>query len=156
LKIKKKKVYFIAGDILFIIFLSFFIFFFREHIELVYLFVFITGITLFYLKGKKEQLKNLIIAFLIALIWSFIGKSYYGYNYDYVMVYGVSLFPLFAWTLGLYLLYVIYKYHLKWFKIKKNYQKIILYIFIYWFFLITMETVAFHIIGIRDIANIKI
>ncbi len=132
-----------------------FIFVLRRHIELIFLAIFLFGMVFFWVKGEKEELKNLLIAFFVALTWSILGRHYYGYNYDFITVYGVSFMPLFSWTLGLYLLFVIHLYHVKWFKIKKGYQKFLVFVFIYWVLLIVMETIAFHLIGIKDIANIK-
>jgi len=126
---------------------------FKKHVEFAFFSTFIIALFFFVLKRKKIQLRNILFAFGIALGWSIIGKNYYAYNYNFKSFFGLSLLPLFAWTLGLYALYLLYSYHKEIIRFKNWYLKFVFYVFLYWFFLILMETIAFHVIGIRDVAT---
>ncbi len=61
--------------------------------------------------------------------------------------------PLFAWTLGLFALYVIYSYNRKALKLKGFFKSFFLFVMVYWVLLLVMETIAFHWIGIKNIAT---
>lgn len=153
-KIKINKVRnLILFDSIFVIVVILFIWVLKKHVEIAFFSTFIMALLFFVLKRKKVQLRNISIAFGIALIWNIIGRSYYAYNYNFKSFLGISFLPLFAWTLGLFALYLFYSFHVGFFNLKVGLQKFIFYVFLYWFFLIVMETIAFHVIGIRDVAT---
>ena len=73
--------------------------------DIVLLFVFLFAF--FYLEiTKRAQLfYYLYVSSLISFIWTIIGARYYNYNQDFMTIYGVSLFPFFAASLGLFAVY---------------------------------------------------
>ncbi len=96
----------------------------------------------------------LSISFFVSLIWSIIAKKLYWYNIKFISLFGISSIPLFGWAFGLFAVYIIYIHLSKLFYIKKNHWKFLFFTFIYWFLLIMVETIAFHLVGIKDVANV--
>jgi len=58
--------------------------------------------------GKKDIRTELIIAFLMSLIWV-TQSGFYTYKTGNYILFGINLFPLVAWTAGLVLLKELYE-----------------------------------------------
>jgi hypothetical protein len=82
-----------------------------------------------------------------------IAKNQYHYNIAVMSIYGISIFPLFAWALGLFSVYMIYLYLEMVLKIHETIKKVILFIILYWSILISTETIAYHIFNIKNMAT---
>jgi len=99
----------------------------------------------------KEYKINIIIAAVISLIWVMIARKEYGYNYEFGFIFGLSLYPLILWTIGLVLLYLIYfKFDKKFDNLTKT-KKTIYVILIYWLLLIFFETIFYHVFNIHNL-----
>ena len=106
-------------------------------------FVFILIIFFLYKKNKEGIKNEAIIAFIISLIW--VWKYGYIYKTNNLIIFGINLFPLFAWTLGLILLREVYE------KLKgKRFLKATL---IYWIALISLEWFGYAILNIQLDSN---
>lgn len=68
----------------------------------------VVGIAYLYLKNKEDIQKELVIAFIMSLIWVY-SSGLYQYRDANHILFGVNLFPLVAWTTGLVLLREIYE-----------------------------------------------
>lgn len=102
--------------------------------------------------NKKILRLRLYLSSFISLIWMFIAKDQYGYNQNWLSVFGFNLFPLFAWALGLFIVYFLYDYiDKKWFK-TKLFVKITLFFVFYSSLLLFAETIAYHLFNIRNLA----
>ena len=105
------------------------------------------GILVYLLVFRKwKHLKYFFAASVIGLIWTFLARSQYGYNQDMYVVLGLNFFPLFGWPLGLFASYLIYE--------KMNHKrKALIFVVLYCCVLIFLETTAYHIFNIKNVAT---
>lgn len=108
----------------------------------------------FILLGRRSKLYiPALSAALIALVWTAAAGDIYMYNTENLVPFGVNLFPLFAWSAGLLSGYFLYLAALKLVKVKKSWQKLVLFNILYVPILITLETVAYHAFGVVNEAT---
>jgi hypothetical protein len=144
--IKKKQLLFF-DLLLFLIFIILFIFI-RQDILVTIIFFFL--ILYLILTKRIKKIPYLIISFIISLIWILLAKDYYMYNKEFIMILKINIFPLFAWTSGLFTLYLLYSYLIKYLKLKKEILIFLLFIFIYFSLLILGETIGYHYLDIKN------
>lgn len=89
---------------------------------------------------------HLMLATAVAITWVHYAKDYYGYKYVYHTIFGMNLLPLMAWTLALFGLGEVYNY----LTLEKKRYKFLLFVPIFWFLLILFETIAYHVLEIRN------
>lgn len=121
--------------------------------DLVVIVAFFLIIPYLLLTQRKILIYHLIVAFLISLIWMLIAKNHYRYNQPFLSILGINLYPLFSWTIGLFVLYVIYSHYEHKLKEQTFSKKIILFIAFYWPILIIVETIAYHLFNIKNIST---
>lgn len=119
---------------------------FKRHADLVLLtsWVFIIGYFVF--TKRYNALAHQILATMIAISWVYFAKDYYGYKYAYLTIFGMNTLPLMAWTLTLLGLGEVCNH-------MKMSRKIFYFLFFvpaFWFLLILFETIAYHILEIRN------
>ena len=102
---------------------------------------------------RKNLFKYLTLAFVISLIWQIINGQNYLYKYDLPRFFHINIYTLFIWAIGLFGIMVVYDFVEYKFKIKHLAVKIIVFLLMYWTCLIIVETVAYHVVEIRDIAT---
>lgn len=95
---------------------------------------------------RKFSFVHLILSTLIAICWVYIARENYGYNHKYITIFHVNILPLLAWSLGLLGVSEIFNH----FRSKRRIVNLILFIPVFWFLLLLIETYAFHVIEIRD------
>ncbi len=119
---------------------------FKSHADLVLLisWPFIFGY--FLLMGRIKALAHLLLATVMAVIWVQFAKEYYGYKYDYLKIFGMNTLPLMAWTLTLLGLGEVCNY----LRFKSKLHKFLFFVPSFWFLLILFETVAYHVLEIRN------
>lgn len=110
------------------------------------IFAFYSIIYFYILKFKRKSLKYLGLSTLIAIIWVSITKDYYIYTPDMVTLFGLDVYPMLAWSLGLLGLRELYNYV----KPKNTLKAIIIIAIVYATTLIILETVSYHVIGFRN------
>ena len=130
--------------IAFCILLSFSIFKGNADLVLAYSWIFILLYVL--VTARILALMHLIIATLVATIWLNYAKDYYGYMYAYHKILGMNLLPLMAWALSLFGLSEVFNY----LTMSKKRYRFLLFIPVFWIFLITFETIAYHVLEIRN------
>jgi len=106
-----------------------------------------------FLTQRKILFYHLVVAFAVALIWTLIAKNQYGYNRDFLTVEGINLYPLFAWAVGLFALYIIYSHYEHILKEQGYVRKILLFLVFYVLILIAVETIAYHAFDIHNLAT---
>lgn len=96
-----------------------------------------------YKKGVKQEI---LVAFIISLIWvKFSGL--YGYSNSNFILFGINLFPLISWTSGLVLLRELYE---KYFKGKNGFvYATIVYVVV----LMALEYIGYNYWGIQLATN---
>jgi len=104
------------------------------------------------LTQRKLLFYHFIVGSAVALIWVLITKNEYRYDIDFFTVAGINVYPLFAWAVGLFFVYVVYS-HYGYILIEQSFaRKILLFIAFYIPLLIIAETVSYHLFNIRNIA----
>ncbi len=131
-------------SIVFCILGSFWIF--KGHADLVLMYSWFFILALILLTRRFFAVTHLLLATIVALIWVNYAKDYYGYKILYHTVFGMNLLPLMAWALSLFGLSEVYNY----LNLTKKRYKLLLFIPIFWIFLITFETIAYHVLEIRN------
>ncbi len=104
---------------------------------------------------RKTAFYHFLAASLVSLIWIIIAKNQYGYNQNFLTILGLNTFPLFAWAVGLFAMYLFYSYfeHFKILKGKGFIRKIILFCIFYFPILIIMETSGYYLFNIHNLTT---
>ncbi len=106
------------------------------------------------LTKRKKDIVYLLISSLLSILWTVIAKDNYGYNREMVYIFGFNAFPLFAWATGLAAFYLVYSDIERIFIKNSGYAKsFFLFSLLYFFFIIILETIAYHIFDIKNIAT---
>lgn len=120
-------------------------------LTLIWLYIFSFGYLLY--QKNWMLLKRLIAASVVSFIWMLFGMSQYGYNQNFLVIGGFNMFPLFAWALGLFGVYLLFSYIRNRFKITKPFYGFGVFLLIYWPLLIFGETVGYHLFNIQNVAT---
>ena len=118
-------------------------------------FVGIYAVVLIYLITTKrtELLKYLLLSSAIGLIWVLLGKNMYAYNHNYLSIAGLSTYPLFGWSLGLFAMQLLFLKLKKIFGTTGFAKDFLLFTITYTVLLIAAETIFYHAFNIHDIAT---
>lgn len=99
---------------------------------------------------NKQWLPHLGLAMGISLVWNVIAVNEYGYNQAFYSIGPISIFPLFAWTIGLFLIHIIYTAVSTRLSFEGFLKQLLLYIALYWPILLTAETIGYYTFNIRN------
>ena len=105
------------------------------------------------LTERKILLYHFLVSSLIAIGWMLIAKKEYGYNYDFITVAGINFYPLFAWAVGMFAIYIIYSHYEHILKEQGFLRKMLLFVAFYWPWLIVVETVGYHMFNIHNLTT---
>lgn len=122
--------------------------------DLVIIIIFLLIIPYLIITKRKPLFYQFFVAFLLSSIWIFIANGNYNYSNDYVVVFGINIFPMFSWTVGLFGLYLVYSHYEHILNKMSFLRKFWLFTILYWVLLIAVESIAFHIFDIHNIMNI--
>ncbi len=117
--------------------------FFRKDILI---FSFYIIIYFYIIRFKRDSIKYLGLSTLISIIWVYIAKDYYTYTPDMATLFGLDIYPLLTWSLGLLALRELYDY----IKPKNTLKSIVIITIAYIIILIILETLAYHIVGFKN------
>lgn len=101
---------------------------------------------LFIVYFKKNKLK-LILATLMSIVWVNLAAEQYSYTSEMIKILGMNSFPLFAWPIGILFMDYVFT------KIKFSKSKtihLLIMIFVSLVFMISIEYIGYHIIGIQN------
>lgn len=104
------------------------------------------------LTARKGAFTHLFIASGVALIWMLIANKEYGYNTTMLKIFGINSYPLFAWAAGLFAAYLIYSHWEHILKKDTLVKKLLLFSAFYIPVLIGVETIAYHLFSIKNLA----
>jgi len=97
------------------------------------------------LTNRKKLISHLLIATGIAFIWTLISKDMYNYNHN--------MFTFIGWTCGLFGVYLLFTHINQLIPKQKLIKKLLVFIVFYWALLLIGETLAYHILNIKDLAT---
>lgn len=103
--------------------------------------------------GRKSLFYHFFVAFSISFVWVLIANERYGYADNNVIILGLNIFPMFAFTAGLVGTYVIYSHFENILKKRPFIQKLLLFAILYWVLLVFAESIGYHVLGISNITN---
>jgi hypothetical protein len=106
-----------------------------------------------YLTDRKKAIVHIIISSIMACGWILIAKGQYGYNREFLVVDGYNIYPLFAWAVGLFGVYLIYAHWVPSFRSHSFVKKILLFTAFYWTLLLGSEILAYHVFNFRNVAT---
>lgn len=140
---KKRRLEIIFEFSLFALFIILFPFIRKE----ILIFAFYVIIYFYILKFKRKSIKYLGLSTLISIIWVYITKEYYTYTPDMATLFGLDVYPLLTWSLGLLALRELYDY----IKPKNATKAAIIIAISYIVALILLETLSYHVIGFKNL-----
>lgn len=121
--------------------------------DYVVMFLYLAVMIYLLLTKRKNLVEHLLLATGLAFIWMTIAKNQYGYNQQFLTFAGYSVFPLFAWSLGLFGAYLLYS-HFEHILAKKNvYLSMLWFTLGYAFALILLESLSYHVFDIQNVAT---
>ncbi len=104
-----------------------------------------------FLTKRRNLLFHLLLASFIAVVWLLIARHEYGYNWVFPVIAGINLYPLFAWAIGLFGVYLLFSHYSH--NASTYLSKLFLFIITYWPLLIAAEWLAFYVWGIHNVAT---
>src|SRR3989344_6684740 len=102
---------------------------------------------------RKNALSHLQIASLLAITWLIFTRGYYNYNREMFLIFGMPLFPLFSWALGLFAAYLIYSHFEHKIKNTNLLKEVVLFCIFYIPLLLLAETIAYNLYNIKNLAT---
>lgn len=105
----------------------------------------------FIIQNKLNYLISFGLAFLVALIWNILASSQYGYNQNFYSFLGINLYPLTAWTIGLFSLFLIWDVWIKKINLKNYLYNLLMIILVYSTLLIFFETLFYHVFNVQNL-----
>ncbi len=98
--------------------------------------------------GRKILFYHLLLSSIMAILWVVFAQDIYEYNYNFIAVNGIELFPMFSWAIGLLAVYSLYKQH-RYFPESWGFVRhLALFNAFYLVLLISVEFIAYHYFGI--------
>lgn len=119
---------------------------FRSHADWVLLISWPVILGYLLITRRIKALVHLFLATIMAVIWVQFAKEYYGYKFDYLRIFGMNTLPLMAWTLTLFGLGEMCNY----LKFNRKIFSYLIFVPSFWILLILFETVAYHVLEIRN------
>src|SRR3989339_1061741 len=96
---------------------------------------------------------HLLVSSILALLWMLYAKGEYGYNSTFLTLWGMNVFSLFAWANGLLAVYILFSHYEHLLHTQHMVFRIIIFCLFYWILLISVETVAYYVFHIRNVAS---
>lgn len=102
---------------------------------------------------RAKLLRYAVLAFCLALIWTVAASSLYNYNTTTVSLFGINLYALLGWSLGLLIGYILYSFAQRFVRCTTWWQKLLLFNALYLPLLIVVETIAYHYFNVVNVAT---
>lgn len=110
------------------------------------------GVVYLIVTRRHVLLQQFAIATGVAILWNIIAREQYGYNWTFHTLFGQNLYPLFAWAVGLFGVYLLYSHAAN--LIREGYlPRLLLFTGIYWPLLVLVESVSYHLFHIQNLAT---
>lgn len=105
------------------------------------------------LTQRRQTARQLVVASLYACFYFYCAKTEYKYNREMLLVGGYTIYPLFAWALGLFAAVLVFSNLTAAFPAQTLASRLTLFAIMYWIFLLSFETAAYHLFNFRDMAT---
>lgn len=104
---------------------------------------------------RSGLLFPLATASLVATAWIYLAQDYYAYDRNFHVIGNINLWPWSAWAWGLFLVCYLYRRVEARYAIRGWFGRLLVFSLIFWTLLISVETFAYHGLGLMDIATQK-
>ena len=106
-----------------------------------------------YLTHRRHAVFHLLVSSVLACCWLFVAREQYGYNRELLVVGGYNIYPLFAWAVGLFGVFLLYAHWVPVFRKMVFLKKMIFFTALYWLLLFGSEILAYRFFNFRNIAT---
>jgi hypothetical protein len=125
------------------------LFFLREDLAMMLSFIF--TILLIILTKRYILFRYLVLSLVFALLWVLIIDEGYYYSSGGLEFLGINVYVFLSWIVWLFVMQLLFFYmEDAFFNRFPGWLKIITFIIIYWIFIITAETLSFHVFNFRN------
>lgn len=104
----------------------------------------------FYMSITLRKSISPCVALVIALVWTYLSRDMYNYNYGFAEIAGVSLYPIIGWFVALTIACAVMDRILKKVVIPQVVGRFIFVIVMYSVALIAVETIGYHVFGVQN------
>ena len=94
-----------------------------------------------------------VLAFAVAATWTYATRQMYDYNLAFATVFGVSVFPVIAWTIALTLGYTLITAFFKHVGIRPIPLQFLIMCVVYVATVVIVETIGYHVVGIQNLGT---
>ena len=102
--------------------------------------------------GRRHLIQGHVVAIVCSLAWMFYGGDIYGYRDRYLYIGDISVYPLAAWAMC-FSLSLVLSNHWR-FRVPSWWKAFLAYCIVYWIIVLGYETIAYHLLGIRNPATV--
>jgi hypothetical protein len=106
-----------------------------------------------YLTHRIHAVFHLLVSSVLACCWLFVAREQYGYNRELLVIGGYNIYPLFAWAVGLFGVFLMYAHWVPAFRKMAFLKKMIFFTVLYWALLFGSEILAYRFFHFRNIAT---
>ncbi len=107
----------------------------------------------FLLTGRKHLFPALALAFALGLAWGIPASSLYVYETTLFVIGPLNLYPICYWTIGLFATYFLFRTFQSYFM--SFWVRWLVFSLFFWSGLIVIEFVAYHFLGLKDLATLN-
>lgn len=106
-----------------------------------------------YLTHRRHAVFHLLVSSVVACCWLLVAREQYGYNRELLVIGGYNIYPLFAWAVGLFGVFLMYAHWVPAFRKMAFLKKMIFFTALYWGLLFGSEILAYRVFNFRNIAT---
>jgi len=106
-----------------------------------------------YFTNRRHAVIHLLVSSVVACCWLFVARKQYGYNRELLVIAGYNIYPLFAWAVGLFGVFLIYAHWVPAFRKMAFVKKMTFFTLLYWGLLFGSEILAYRFFNFRNIAT---
>ncbi len=108
-----------------------------------------------WLTRRRHAIAHLILASVLACCYLFIAHEQYGYNRELLVIGDYNIYPLFAWAVGLFGVYLMYAHWVPAFRKLAPLKRMVFFTVLYWSLLFLSEILAYHYFNFRNVATAR-
>ncbi len=94
-----------------------------------------------------------LFALSIAGLWAYAARDMYSYNYNFISLGEVNIYPLVMWTLGLIAGYWMIERLLAVAKLHRPATRLLAVVLFYAVGMVIVETVGYHLLGVHNLGT---
>jgi hypothetical protein len=124
----------------------------RDYADVTLMAAWVAGATWLVARRQWRWIGRLALATALSVVWVSCAGPNYCYNRPYLTVNGASLYALFAWACGLFVVYMIHAWIARAARQTTRLRRLAVFCTVYWILLVAFEAYGYHTLQIRDTA----